>query len=97
MERINTSTAAPDLFGPGKDGFTDGDPGLAPETALDAAWFNAVQEELANAVEASGQELDLADNTQLHKAIQQPVTQHEAEFHANADGQRARRYFFSTN
>ena len=70
MQRINTSTAAADLHGEGKNGFTDGDPatGLAA-TELEAAWFNAQQEEVANVIELSGGTLDAEDDTQLHASI----------------------------
>ena len=52
MKRIDTATKAVDLFGAGKHGFKAGNvlAGEAP-TKLAAAWFNHVQEELANLVE----------------------------------------------
>ena len=70
MQRIDTLTAAADLHGKGKNGFTDGDPatGLAA-TELAAAWFNAVQEELANIIELSGGTLDKGNTAQVHQAI----------------------------
>ena len=70
MQRIDTSTAAADLHGKGKNGFTDGDPatGLAA-TELAAAWFNAVQEEVANIIELSGGTLDKSNNAQVYQAI----------------------------
>lgn len=69
MQRIDTATRAEDLFGPGKDGFTDGDPetALAP-THLNAAFFNSVQEELATVVEAFGP-LDPAGYSQVYQAL----------------------------
>ena len=71
MRRIDTPTAAADLFGPGKPGFRDGDPALAIlATRLNAAFFNALQEELASVVENAGLALNPADNTQLLQAIQ---------------------------
>lgn len=71
MRRIDTPTAAEDLFGPGKDGFRDGNPALAIlATRLNAAFFNAMQEEIAGVVEGAGLALDPADNAQLFKAIQ---------------------------
>lgn len=97
MQRIDTSTAAKDLFGPGKPGFTDGDPGLVPETELDADWFNTTQEEIANAVELSGQTLDSDDNTQLHQAIRKPVEEHIAQYHGSSTELRARRSWFALN
>lgn len=70
MQRITTSTRAIDLFGPGKDGFKDGDlaGGIAP-TDLDAGFFNGIQEEIANAIEAAGIALNGADRTQLLQAL----------------------------
>lgn len=75
MKRIDTSTRAIDLFGAGKDGFKDGNLGLgvAP-TNLNALWFNQLQEEVANAVEAAGLALDASDLTQLTKAIRSLAT-----------------------
>lgn len=71
MRRINTATKAVDLFGVGKHGFKNGDPALAIlATKLNAEFFNSIQEELANLIEASGQTLAGADNTQLLKALQ---------------------------
>jgi hypothetical protein len=70
MQRIDTPTAAQDLFGPGKPGFTDGSiPGGVPTTRLNAAWFNAAQEEIARVIEAAGLVLDPGDYTQLLQAI----------------------------
>lgn len=54
MRRINTATAADDLFGAGKDGFTDGSAPSPPPTHLNATWFNNAQEEIARAVEGNG-------------------------------------------
>jgi len=70
MKRIATPARAIDLFGPGKDGFKNGDlaNGIQP-TNLEADWCNHMQEELATAVEASGQALDPNSRTQLLKAL----------------------------
>lgn len=69
MQRIQTATKAPDLFGAGKDGFKDGNlaGGVAP-TDLNAAWFNQVQEELSALVEGAGLALD-GTLTQVKQAI----------------------------
>lgn len=40
-----------------------------PGTVCDAAWLNAVQDEMCNAIEGAGMELDRQDNGQLNKAI----------------------------
>jgi len=70
MERIDTSTKAVDLFGPGKHGFKDGDKALTiSATQLNAAWVNSVQEELCNVIEWAGFALDPNNNAQLLAAI----------------------------
>lgn len=70
MRRIDTPTAAQDLFGPGKHGFRNGDPANAVlATRLNAEHFNALQEEIAGVVEGSGTALNPADNGQLFTAI----------------------------
>lgn len=70
MERINTTNKDVDLFGAGKHGFRDGNPGGGIfATFLSAAWFNALQEEVANLIEAFGDALNAADRTQLRKAV----------------------------
>lgn len=70
MRRISTATKVVDKFGTGKHGFTDGNAvGGIPATDLEAAWFDHVQEELANAVEAAGLTLDPSNRAQLVSAI----------------------------
>lgn len=70
MQRISTPTKAEDLFGPGKHGFRDGDPLTGtPPTTLSAAFFNSLQEEVANAVEGLLGPLVDGDRTQLKQAI----------------------------
>ncbi|MCP1289810.1 hypothetical protein NK214_06355 [Chromobacterium sp. S0633] len=71
MQRVgNNRNPAVDMFGPGKNGFTAGNPqsGVAATTP-GAEFFNAVQEELANVVEATGLVLDVARRDQLLAAI----------------------------
>jgi len=64
MERIDHPTATDN------DRFTDGNPAQAvPATVVTADWLNMIQEELANAVEGSGQELDETKNDQLKTAM----------------------------
>lgn len=55
MHRIDTPTAQKDKFGAGKNGFTGGNPqtGELP-TALDAPFFDSVQEEISSVIEAAG-------------------------------------------
>lgn len=70
MHRIDTATRAVDLFGPGKHGFKNGNPLSGdPATALNAEWFNAVQEEIANVIEGASAALDPETNGQLLSAI----------------------------
>lgn len=70
MHRIDTPTAQKDKWGAGKNGYTDGDPTTGVKsTALNASIFDALQEEISNAIEKSGLELDPSDNTQLYKVL----------------------------
>jgi len=70
MHRIDHATRAVDLHGPGKDGFTGGDPvqGLAG-TTVTADWLNAIQEEIANAVALGNVALAKGANNQLAQVI----------------------------
>lgn len=78
MHRIDTSTAQVDKFGSGKNGFTGGNPqtGELP-TALDADFFDSIQEEISGVVEGAGIALDKSKNNQLLTALKalfaQPV------------------------
>jgi hypothetical protein len=69
MRRINTSTKATDLHGPGKHGFKAGNSltGELP-TQLSPVYCDDVQEEIANAIEGAGITLG-ADQSQLLAAI----------------------------
>lgn len=67
MDRIDTPTATSERK------FTDGEPGEAAATDLNAKWFNNVQEEISGAIESSGIDLDPADQGQLFKAINKIV------------------------
>ena len=68
MKRINSVNARDDVNGVGKKGFHDNAdlPGQ-DATYLTPGWLNAVQEELANAIEQSGLNLDPNDPSQLFK------------------------------
>ncbi|KTS70591.1 hypothetical protein [Pantoea stewartii] len=70
MHRIDTPTAQVDKFGAGKNGFTIGNPqtGELP-TALDADFFDAVQEELCAPIEAAGLAVDKSKRNQLLSAL----------------------------
>jgi hypothetical protein len=74
MRRINTAHRAADLFGPGKDGFRNGDMGLGiMPTELNAEWFNMMQEEVAGVCEAAGLTLNPANSAQLLEAIKRMI------------------------
>jgi hypothetical protein len=69
MKRNDHVTAAIDKFGTGKPGFSEGDPeAQVPATVVTADFLDAVQEELARAVEAYVP-LDPADPGQLAKCL----------------------------
>ena len=75
MHRIDTPTAQIDKFGPGKNGFTNGDPATGRRaTDLNSDMWDAVQEEMANAIEGNGIELDKSKHNQLYLAIQKAIT-----------------------
>ncbi|MCZ8388683.1 phage tail protein [Achromobacter xylosoxidans] len=74
MRRISTPTRELNKFGPGRDGFTDGDPIAGRvSTDLEADWFDALQEEVATVAEHGGVALDPNDNTQLLQGIQRLI------------------------
>ena len=75
MLRINTTNKAVDLFGAGKHGYQGGNPSTgqaATELSFDA--MNALQEEIAAAIEGSGAVLNPASNGQLLAAIKAHIT-----------------------
>lgn len=75
MQRISTTTKVVDKFGAGKHGFTNGNVvGGIPSTDLEDAWFDNVQEEIANVIEAAGVALNGAVKTQLLQSIQKVAT-----------------------
>jgi hypothetical protein len=70
MHRIDHPTRQIDGNGPGKDGFTGGDPVTqVAATTLTPDWANAVQEEIANAIALGNLTLDKAQNNQLAQVI----------------------------
>lgn len=70
MQRITGDTVSENLFGTGKDGFTEGDPELnISPTVVTDDWLNSVQEELSNVIEGAGITLDVDTRTQLYSAI----------------------------
>lgn len=71
MQRVGSNrNPALDLFGAGKHGFKAGDPQTGtPATTPGAEWFNAMQEELVNAIEGLGGTLDAAKRDQLKTVL----------------------------
>lgn len=79
MQRIDTPTAVPDKFGPGKSGWRDGNKAQGiPATAFNAAWCDNVQEEICNVIEAAKITLDENDKTQLLQAIRGIISARQA-------------------
>ena len=66
MDRIDHASAYADLFGSGKDGFTDGDPvnGVEATVATDD-FLNGLQEEVLGIIEGAGVTPDSADLGQV--------------------------------
>ncbi len=58
MHRIDTLTAVKDKFGPGKNGFTDGNIRTGLATWLNSAMWDAIQEEICGVIEKAGIELN---------------------------------------
>lgn len=70
MHRIDTSTAQVDKFGPGKNGFTNGDKTTGRRaTDLNSDMWDAVQEEICAVIESSGLVLNKEQHDQLYQAI----------------------------
>ena len=75
MHRIDTATAQVDKFGPGKNGFTNGDPATGRRaTDLNSDMWDAVQEEICAVIEQSGLDLDKDQHNQLYQAIIKIIT-----------------------
>jgi len=75
MHRIDTPTAQADKFGPGKNGFTNGDPATGRRaTDLNSDMWDAVQEEICAVIEKSGLALDKEQHDQLYQAIVKIIT-----------------------
>jgi hypothetical protein len=74
MERITSSTRIPNKWGPGRDGFGDGNPTAGtPSTQLNMGWFDNLQEEVARVIEIAGITLDGAEKEQLNEAIDRKI------------------------
>lgn len=75
MHRIDTPTAQADKFGPGKNGFTNGDPATGRRaTDLNSDMWDAVQEEICAVIEKSGLALNKDQHDQLYQAIVKIIT-----------------------
>ncbi|MCE9992651.1 tail fiber protein [Enterobacter asburiae] len=75
MHRIDTPTAQADKFGPGKNGFTNGDPATGRRaTDLNSDMWDAVQEEICTAIESAGLTLEKTKHDQLYQAIVKIIT-----------------------
>lgn len=75
MHRIDTPTAQADKFGPGKNGFTNGDPATGRRaTDLNSDMWDAVQEEVCTVIEESGLTLNKDQHNQLYQAIVKIIT-----------------------
>lgn len=75
MHRIDTPTAQLDKFGQGKNGFTNGDPTTGRRsTDLNSDMWDAIQEEIANAIEGNGIALEKSKHNQLLLAIRKAIT-----------------------
>jgi len=74
MDRVNNSTAQVDKFGPGKNGHTNGNPGIpTPATIVDDVEMDAFQEEIVRTIEGAGIVPDSGNLGQLLLAINQLV------------------------
>lgn len=74
MHRIDTPSAQKDKFGEGKNGFTKSDPQMGtPATQLDYLYCDAIQEEIANAIESAGIKLNKSKHNQLALAIKELI------------------------
>lgn len=70
MKRIDSVNARPDANGAGKPGFHDNaDVPGQDATYVNPSWCNAIQEELANAIEGFGQPLSPSNNAQLFTVL----------------------------
>lgn len=69
MQRTNDTFRQVDKFGTGKDGYTEGDPGVTGPTNLRADMMDHLQEEVARTVEGSGLALDAGVYDQVLRVL----------------------------
>ncbi|OTQ79499.1 hypothetical protein B6D23_05555 [Gilliamella sp. N-W3] len=86
MHRIDTPTAQRDKFGERKNGFTRGNPQTGtPATQLDYLYCDAIQEEIANAIELAGIKLDKSKHNQLATAIKEFVSKGSVKLNSSTN------------
>ncbi|MGD8501267.1 MAG: hypothetical protein PVJ86_11500 [Phycisphaerales bacterium] len=73
MHRIDSPNREQDKFGAGKDGFTEGVPGVTPATEVTDDWLDGVQEELCNLIEGNGGTLSKGTRTQVRDILRNMV------------------------
>jgi len=74
MFRADHSTALADANGAGKNGYTDGEPGVQAATVATADAFNAFQEEIANTIEGFGGTLSKPSQNQMYTRLAAAIT-----------------------
>lgn len=68
--RIDHATRLLNANGPGRHGFTNGDPNtMTPPTELEEDWHNGIQEAVVRPIELVGHELVKGDHDQLFRAM----------------------------
>lgn len=71
MKRTSVASKSANLFGAGKDGFTDGVPSVTAATVLESTVMNSHQEEMAGVIEISGASVLVPANShQLAQTLQ---------------------------
>lgn len=75
MRRITGPDAEANLFGSGKDGFREGDPGIQEGTTVSAQFLNDVQEEPCAVIEQGGDAILGNTPNQLLAAIRKMIAQ----------------------
>lgn len=86
MHRTDDTYRKIGKHGAGKDGFTEGSPGVEAPTNIRAVWLDAVQEEIATAIEDAGLTLDSGDNGQLSEVLHTVMRHNSATAFPSASG-----------
>lgn len=88
MDRVNTASKEEDKFGPGKPGFTEGDPQAGVEATVPGAeWFDNVQEDLMTLIEVTDRTPGSPWNTtnavaEIVRNFEPEYTEESADTHA---------------